>query len=232
RMEVLRKTVNAEKEQGWKLLIHMLPKNHGIAYPTHRMRWRLFDQNLNIERTRQEVLETHSLVVDLLLSVFDYSESKLAQLVEESIKLRSYDRDRVLSFIENNISEVVQISFETWHAIRKILSQHRSHPHTNWSLSEDILLQYEALYKSLEPNDKIHKYIWLFDDSWPQFPEGIQHTDRRYKDEYDEHQEKIDTSREHGIKEIINEFGIEKIKELSFVVKESWSLGDTLARII
>src|SRR5690606_33618152 len=60
RMGILKHITDREQETGWKLLIGMLPEHHGVAHPTHKMRWRMFDKNTNLKYTDQEILNTHS----------------------------------------------------------------------------------------------------------------------------------------------------------------------------
>lgn len=229
RMDVLKQITQKEKEFGWDLLISMLPKHHGIAHPTHKMRWRMFNESFNISYTYQEIWETHAYVVDLLISNFDNSEDNFSLLFEESVTLSSKDRRKILDFADSVYLKVAQNSFITWNTIRKILSKHRSHPGAEWALSEKELQRYELLYHKLSPNDTVKKYIWLFDESWPQFPGGFDYED---DEKYDKQQLRINNARFEGVKIILEQHGIERIKKLSFEVKESWALGDALAKIV
>ena len=70
RMEILKYITEKEKESGWSLLIRMLPDHHGIAHPTHKMRWRMFDRNTNLTYTYQEIWNTHSAVIEMLINLF------------------------------------------------------------------------------------------------------------------------------------------------------------------
>lgn len=234
RMEVLKKITSNEKEFGWKLLILLLPDDHGIAHPTHKMRWRMFELKSNIDYSNREKFEAHSYLVDLLLNIFDNSEEKFAQLIEEAenIRLNLKDRAKILDFAEAEYVNVKQNEFTTWHTIRKILSRHRSHPDLWWSLKEDELKRFEELYNKLEPEDTIQKYVWLFNTHWPEFPEGNHFDENAFEKKQDLQQKKIEAARLDGLKKIIQQFGIHKVKELSKEVKEPWALGDTLARIV
>ncbi len=232
RMEILKQITIEEIGSGWSLLIRMLPDHHGIAHPTHKMRWRMFGKNSNIDYTYEEIWNTHSFVVGLLISHFDFTEQKFAQLIEESENLSPQDRDIILEFAKTNYSKVEQTEYTTWHTIRKILSRHRSNPSTDWAMPEHELLKYEELYKELEPTDTIHKYIWLFNDYWPEFPEGFIYDNEALEKKQIQQQKKIDNARIEGLTNIIAQFELDKVKELSKIVKEPWSLGVTLARII
>lgn len=228
RMDVLKLISEREPEIAWAILISMLPDSTGgVAIPTHKTRWRMFELDTERPITYKESYDTHSAVVELLIATFDFTESKLAKLIEESVNLSLYDRDKILSFVEKVLSDVKHIEFAAWHACRRILSQHRSHPDARWALPEDQLVRFEKLYEILMPNDEIDKAIWMFNDHWPNFAEGF-----KYESGSHEKQEKfILEERIKGLTNIHQKYGLEKIIELSATVKESWILGDTLSYI-
>ena len=229
RMEILKKATLKEPDSGWKLLTKMLPNFHGIAHSTHKLRWRMFEINSNIKYTNREIYDTHSYVVKLLISIFDNSENKFAELMDISTDLDPWDRNTILTFAETIYLKVYQKEFTTWHTIRKILAQNRSHPKAEWAIPEEELKRYIDLYTKLGPTDTLNKYLWLFNESWPELIEGFAYDDNN-KD--DLRQKKIEALRIEGLEKILSQFGLDKIKEIFTSVKEPWTLGDILARII
>lgn len=232
RMEVLKYITEKEKETGWTLLIRMLPDHHGIAHPTHKMRWRMFDKNTNLSYTYQEIYNTHSYVIELLLNLFDNNENKFSQLINETVNLSPSDRKKVLDWADMAYSNVQQKEFTTWEAIRKILNHHRSHPDTDWSLPEVELKRLEELYEKLKPLDVFNQHIWLFNDHWPAFPEGSKYVENKFEKRHERQQNRIDQARSEALKIMLDEIGLNKTLELRKSVKESWSLGDAFARVI
>lgn len=232
RMEILKYISEKEKEMGWTLLIKMLPDHHGVGHPTHKMRWRIFDKNLNLSYTYEEIWDTHSYVVSLLLNQFDNNEIKFSQLIDETVNLSPQDRKKVLDWADANYSKVQQIEYTTWETIRKILNHHRSHPDTDWALHEFELTRFEELYNKLKPLDVISQHVWLFNDHWPAFPEGSKEVDNEFEKSHEQQQSRIDQARTEALKVILTEIGLEKALELRDSVKESWSLGDTFAKVI
>lgn len=228
RLQVLKLISEKNNEIAWKLLIRLLPYHNEIAHPTYKMRWRTFGQQLEPKITYKEIWDTHTAVINLLLSIFDNSEDKLTQLINLSVSLTPNDRHRVLTFIEKNLHEIKLFDYSAWHSLRKLLSHHRSYPDSDWSLPESELERYEKLFHALEPEDVIQKSIWMFEDHHPEFPEGYVYE----KDSYEEHLKSINQKRIEELNNIYINFGIEKIKELSYSVKQPWILGDTLAYII
>lgn len=232
RMEILKYITEKEKETGWTLLLRMLPDRNGIAHPTHKMRWRMFDKNSNLTYTYQEIWKTHSNVIELLLKLFDNYENKFAQLIDETVKLSPQDRKTVLDWAETVYSEVEQKEFTSWETIRKILNHHRSHPDTDWALPEVELKRLAELYEKLKPTDEVNQLIWLFNDHWPAFPEGFLYIKGNYEERHDKQQKKIDDARSKAASVFLNKLGLKKTLDLREQVKEQWALGDALARVI
>lgn len=232
RMEILKYVTTKEDDSSWTILLRMLPSHHGVAHPTHKMRWRIFDKNTNLSYTYQEIWNTHSYVISLLFDLFNNSEDRFSQLINESVNLSPKDRSNVLDWAENIYSNIQQKDYSAWHTTRKILNHHRSHPDTDWALRESDLKRYENLYIKLKPLDSVLEYIWLFNDHWPEFPEGFKEVNNEYEKRHEQQQRKIDEARINALGIILDEIGLAETLKLRKSVKEAWSLGDTFARVI
>jgi hypothetical protein len=229
RMDVLKLIAKKESAMGWTFLLQLLPSPYrGVAMNTHKMRWRLFGAIAPQPLTYADIYNTHSSVVDLLIQIFDSSEGQLSSLFNISVNLNPTDREKVLTFIESNYTKVNQIQFSAWHEVRKILSHHRSHPNENWALPEADIMRYQALYEKLSPSDDLEKIKWMFNDHWPSFPDGYD----REEISYEEQQLIIDQKRIEALKEIYEKYGVPEIIKLISEIKESWTLGGTLAHIL
>jgi len=232
RMAVLKYITEREQETGWSLLIRMLPEHHGVAHPTHKMRWRMFDKNTNIKYTYQEIWDTHSTITEMLIELFDYDENKFSQLINEVTNLSPKDRNRVLTWADEVCLKVEQKSFTTWATIRKILNHHRSHPDTDWALPESELKRLEDLYNKLQPTSTLEKYIWLFNDHWPQFPEGFVYKDNEFEKRHEQQQKRVDDARKDAVINFISELGLDKTLELRNEISQLWAFGYALADVI
>jgi hypothetical protein len=231
-MTVLKYITVQEQETGWSLLIRMLPEHHGVAHPTHKMRWRMFDNNTNLKYTYQEIWDTHSTVIEMLIELFDYDENKFSQLINEVTNLSTKDRDRVLTWADEVCLKVEQKSFTTWATIRKILNHHRSHPDTDWALPESELKRLEDLYNKLQPTSTLDKFIWLFNDNWPEFPEGFVYKDNEYEKRHEQQQKRVDDARKDAVINFISELGLDKTLELKNEISQLWAFGYALADVI
>jgi len=212
------------------LLMRLLPSSHAIAHPTHKMRWRLLNEILPTTITYAEIYKTHSVIVDMLIKHYDGTEAQLSALLDKADKLQPLERDKLLTFIETKANTIKHTTNMLWHKLRKELSDHRSHPTAHWSLPEEDLNRYDALYKTLEPTDETDKILWLFNEHWPAFPEGLVYK----KETVDARDEKINKSREEALSVIYSKSGLDKIIQLIDIVptEHAWILGNTSAKLI
>jgi hypothetical protein len=232
RMEILKIAVSQHKKEGWKLLRRLMPEHHGTASPTFKMRWRLFDKNINLAYTYAEIYETYSAVTDMLLELFDNSDKKLAQIINNSTTaIKKEDREKMLSFIEANFSKIPPRSTQSRDQLRKILNHHRSYPDAEWSLPEDTLLRYQAIYDAMEPDDVISKYWWLFESIHVTFPDvEINEVGEKY--DYKKQYERVQAARIEALETILKSIDLEKIIDLAATRDSSITIGQSLALMI
>ena len=232
RMDALSKSVAQVNKPGWELLMRMLPSHHGVASPTHKMRWRLFEQNTDLSYTYPEIYKTHTYVVGLIIEHFDNTEQRLIDLLDHITSFHSMaDIETLLSFIEKNYVNIDGQKLGARSKLRKIITRHRSHPDTDWSLPEEILERFDTLYKQLEPKDIELRYKWLFDDHYVELPERkMDDSDDspRHEREYN----KIKAERKRALAEILAEIGLEKTLGFAKTVGHPHSVGQTLAELL
>eukprot|EP00388_Colpodella_angusta_P007938 GDKJ01022035.1.p1 GENE.GDKJ01022035.1~~GDKJ01022035.1.p1 ORF type:complete len:1258 (-),score=92.11 GDKJ01022035.1:573-4346(-) len=228
RMQVLNLICKNQPEIGWELLLSMLPKSIGdTAITTHKTRWKSFEQ-VEITYTRDVMFRTHSEVIDILINIFDNSETKLTTLIEKSVNLSTNDMDRLLTFIEANLTNVKQYEFTAWHEVRSIIEDHSSHPESDWVLSEKELDRFQRLYKRLQPVNEIERVAWMFDNSQFSFPKGLDYKNTSHRDRM----QYVLTKRIEILSDIYQNNGIEKVIEIKGIIKETQTLGDVLAYIV
>ena len=224
RTQALEIIILKEPDVGWSFVRSLLPQSHDVARPTHKLRWRLFEANLKIPYTRNEVYQMYSFLVEKLLSIFDYTDDKGAQLVEDSVNLIASDRRAIIDFLINQKAQINRPENLIWHAARKVLAHHRTYPKANWALPESELILYQNIYDLFQPTDILGKYLWMFNEHWPEFPEG---------GEYGPELETSVRNRRVEAAELISKnYSIAGLIRLSKQVKEPFIFGDTLANVI
>lgn len=227
RMQILERVTKEEKEFAWSLLIRMFPDGYNVAFPTHKMRWRLFDENTSLSYSYKEMEDTHSNVIAMLISFVDNDEDKISQLIRKVPELSVENRKRVLDWTDEVLPSIRQEKFLIWGIIREILHRHRSVPGASWALPESELVCFESLYQKLEPTDIILRYTWLFDNH-PLLPGG----DRYDTEEYEELQQRIDDKRKSAIEEFRKSLDLGAIVELRHRVEDPQAFGRSLAQVI
>ncbi|MBS1595815.1 MAG: hypothetical protein JST90_15995 [Bacteroidetes bacterium] len=230
RLEALEEMSKLSASVTWNLILKLLPISGGVAFPTRKTRWRIFEEHRQQNRHTSDIPKSYEGMLNILLSIFDYSDQQLSQLIQESTGIFQNGRKRILEFAKENF---LKINFEediTWSKLRHILSHHKSHPTADWALSAEALVPYEEIYTLLTPADNIRKTIWLFDELSPALPEGILDDGVRMKS--DEVQKLHTDKRISAITDYYKVYGVQKIKELIPVVKYSYQLGDISAYVI
>jgi len=232
RMEILKAAVKKEKEEGWKLLLNLLPKGHDNASSSHKVRWRLFDEKISLHYTYEEIYKTQSVIVELLIELFDNTDEKLAQIIKHSTRLANQtDKEKILSLIENAALSINKNSTSSRDEIRKILNHHRSYPDAKGALDPKILDRYQSIYDALEPEDIILKYKWLFVAFHINFPDG------KFKEEDDENQYKshfnrVKETRKEALQIILETVGLSKTIKLADTYESSRNIGEVLSKVV
>ncbi|MDX2245250.1 MAG: hypothetical protein SF052_00625 [Bacteroidia bacterium] len=229
RMQVLEYLGDKDLDGTWNLLMDLLSNlEGGVSSPTHKMRWRHFEKSYEPELSLQELSNSYSALVDLALNLFDNSEAHLANLLRKLTGLQKENRDKILQKINIELKNVRQVNFTAWHEVRHLLSTHRSASGADWVFSNEELSQYETIYNLLAPADDVQRLRWLFDEYWPQFPEGQD----RANVGHIEMAELINQKREGACAEIYSNYGLTKIIEMALSVKEPQTLGLAAAKIV
>lgn len=233
RMKILKLVTEQEPESGWDLLINMLPDSYNqIASPTHKMRWRMFDMEPDPTPTYPEIWDTHSRVVDILISIFDGDEEKFSRLITKIPYLHPADTNKILDWANSILPQLKQKEYTTWTSIRSILSHHRSFPHAEWALPNSILVRLENLYNDLQPADSTRKYLWLFNEKYPKLPDGHDLRNQETKKEIERRQNQIDEARKTALIRLIETHGVEKTIELRKKCLEPFIFGNVMGMVI
>ncbi|BDU25132.1 hypothetical protein [Flavobacterium sp. GSB-24] len=230
RMDILKAAIKNNPKAGWELLGKLMPKSHDMGSSNNKMRWRLFDKNITLVHSLQEAHATYNVVSDLMLDLFDNSDEKLAVIITHSAQMTSYeDCEKMLTFIETNYVHIPKNSTISRDKTRKILNLHRSSPDAYWSLNEELLIRYQALYDALEPEDLTAKYKWLFHAYQVYFPEGRLEIEDDNQDETD-YNSKVLKVRTETVKILSAEIGIDGVLKLADTAESTQILAFVLSK--
>lgn len=221
RLEAIDTLIKREPEIGWELLIALMPRSHDSCSPTHRPRWRQFSEKEKNTITVAEHWESIKAIAERLLLHVDDNGQRWAKVLENISVLPPEQRHGIIEQLSSCVDRISNGRSEVWNKLRKILSHHRSFPDADWALPEQELKEIEKIYLSLEPRDTIEHFRWLFDEQWPDLPEGE-------KEDYEKAEQIIAQRRLEAIKVIKNELGLEGTIKLAEQTKNPWLVGTAL----
>ncbi len=234
RVKVLREMLRRDVDVSWKLLKSLLP-NFSSRTPslTHRMRWRMFWEATDLSYTYQERFDMYSEVVDMLISLCDGDETRFSDLIEVAPGCMPRDRERILNWAQENVSEIRHEKNLAWNTLRRVLNKHKLYPDANWALRGKELCPLEQLYNQLQPNDVQARYMYLFnEDIYYEVLEPSSITLSYRELSHDSIAGLMATARERAVAELVEELGVERVLELRLEVKSPSYLGEALAKVI
>ena len=221
RLKVLDVLIERFPEVGWNLLIDLMPKNHDIGNPTSKTIWREFSE-IKTQDNMSEHYTSVKEVINRLLTHVGYDGQHWVKILENFPELPVDERNRIIEKLSSDADKISVNRYELWSKLRELISRHSSYPDSDWALPKEELHDLEEIYLSLEPDDTIDKYCWLF-DGWPNLLEGVKIEDRN---DNDEHFIKL---RIDALNDIRDEHDFEGLIKLAERIKDPQYLGRALA---
>lgn len=208
RLEAIDTLIEREPKIGWELLIALMPRSYDSCFPTHSPRWRQFFEKTENTVTIAEYWESVKAVTDRLLGNVSDDGLRWAKILEDFSALPPEQRQRIIKQLLSCADKIFNGRSELWNKLRKILSCHRSFPDADWAFPEQELKEIEKIYLSLEPQDVIERFCWLFDEHWPDLPEGG-------KKDYKKAEQEVAKCRREAVKAIKSERDLEGLIKLA-----------------
>ena len=234
RVKVLKEMFPRNVDVSWVLLKRLLPSfSSGTAFPTHRMRWRMFWEKTDLNYTYRESFDMYSEVVDMLISLCDGDETRFSDLIEAAPSCMPRDRERILKWAQENVGEIRHEKNLAWHTLRRVLNKHKLYPDEKWALRGKELYPLEQLYNQLQPDDVQARYMYLInEDIYYEVlePSSIPLSYRELS--HDSIAGLMATARERAVAELVEELGVERVLKLRLEVKSPSYLGEALAKVI
>jgi len=225
RLEAIDTLVGREPEVGWELLIALMPRGHDICTPTHKTRWRKFSEKTESSITIAEHWETVKGITERLLAHVSNDGHHWAEMLENFSALPPEERRSVIQQLSSCANRIYDGRSEVWSKLRNILSRHRSFYDANWALPDKELKEIEKVYSLFEPQDIIDRFCWLFDEHWPDLPEGKERGD------YKKTEQIVAQQRSEAVEVINSEFGLNGLIKLAEQTNNPWVVGITVAKV-
>jgi hypothetical protein len=208
---------------GWKLLLALLPHNHGFTSGCHRPVWRDFiprDWKDSVLRT--EYWEQITAYTDLAVTLAKSDSEKLCELIK---RLSDLPRAAHESLLEHLASGSIVSLPETdrlpiWENLDELVRHHKKFSDADWAMPENAVNKIEQTAQALAPTSPAFKYHHLFG--------GRDFDLYDEKGNYEEQQKRLDEARQGAISEILSDGGIEAALKFAAKVAAPYEVGRAL----
>ena len=222
----IKTVLEAQSTIGWKLLLALLPHNHGVTYGCHRPTWRddiLRDWKDGV--SQREYWKQIKVFAKLAIEHAKEDAEKLSELIT---RLPDLPKTAQESFLSHLISEkLVKLSeaerFPFWEELQNLARRHRRFADAAWALPEEIVLKIEEAASSLTPIAPELKYQPLFSDRDSVLLEE--------KGSYVEQQKRVDKFRQDAVKTILEVGGLASVLTFAQNVSVPYEVGRALGII-
>lgn len=218
--------LHEQPEVSWKLLLGLLPHNHGSTMGCRRPTWREFvRRDWKDSVTVSEYWEQVAIYSDLAIGIAKSSITKLCELLDRLSDLPLSSRGNLLNHIASEeISSLPEDKrFPVWKTLSKLVREHRKFADAQWAMPEEFLAKMEGVADTLEPRTPELRYHHLFDNR------NYDLYDR--EGNYEEKREQLSKIREKAMQSILDEGGVNAIISFAQKVAVPDQVGDALANI-
>ncbi len=227
RVDAIKALFFSEPEVGWTLLVDIIPKMHDFATPIYSPKWRNYKSLKYGPPTNLEVFNNVRMIADLLQENIDCDEDRWIIVIDKLSTFSTEDRSSLLNILENCARDksLSGRGLKIVNKLKEILFRNKTFTEGPGLLAVDEIFRIEEIYNLLLQDDVVEKYKWLFDDQWPQLPEG------RPK-EFKAYDKKIQTARSEAIKQIILEKSMPGLVDIASKVEYPHTVGIAAAKEI
>ncbi len=165
-------------EVAWKLLISMLPDQHGISHPTAPPTYRHWKPS-DISVTWPDYWQFIDEVCKRLLDDAAQSVERWRTIVDEVPNLpeprRGEALERLDQFAAEGLEEAERVVL--WEMLRSKAAHHREFASAPWALPEAEVARLEQVAERFAPTSAGERWRWLFDEHLPDIPDVAHRAD-------------------------------------------------------
>lgn len=226
RRSAVEAVIREQSTVGWRLLLALLPHNHGFTSGCHRPVWRDFiprDWKDGVLRT--EYWEQITAYTDLAVILAKSDAGKLCELIERLSDLPKAAHDGLLEHLTSDavVSLPEADRMPLWENLDQLVRKHRKFADADWAMPEDAVNRIAETAQSLAPTSPAFKYHHLFG--------GRDFDLYDEKGDYEEQQKRLNESRQETISEILDDGGIEAALKFAGKVASPHEVGNALGVI-
>lgn len=210
RFQVLDALISRYPDVAWPLLLELLPTDHGIGHNGAEPRWRAKPERMTL--TWADLFQAYDAVIERTLNMAGSECRRLGQVIGRIGNWRPEQRAQLVrqlaQFEETNTDQRERQAL--WLEIRDFIG----HSRTYHFMDEADLAPIEAVFERLASQSALERHAWLFDDAMPSLttPEA---TSTKEDVAVERRMEEAEVARKAGMKQIIDELGIDGIVALA-----------------
>jgi hypothetical protein len=211
---------------GWKLLLALLPHNHGFTSGCHRPVWREFiPREWKDGVLRSEYWEQITAFTELAVNLAKTDSGMLCELLK---RLSDLPKTALESLLEHlTTGEVVSLPeaarLPLWENLDELVRCHRKFSDADWAIPEDVVNKIAETAQTLAPKAPEFKYHHLFNNrDFDLFDE---------KGNYDEQLKRLDESRQAAVSEILDDRNLNAVLKFAERVAAPHEVGRALGII-
>lgn len=226
RKSAVEAVISEQPDVGWKLLLALLPHNHGFTSGCHRPVWRDFiprDWKDSVPRT--EYWEQITTFTDLAVALAKSDSGKLCELIKRLSDLPQSAHESLLEHLSSDavVSLPEADRLPLWECLGELVRHHRKFSDADWALPEDSVNKIAETTKRLAPASPAFKYHHLFS--------GRDFDLYDEKGNYDEQRKRLDEERQAAISEIIGDRDVDAAFNFAAMVAAPYEVGRALGAI-
>lgn len=211
---------------GWKLLLALLPHNHGFTSGCHRPVWRDFiPRNWNDSVLMSEYWQQIAAYIDLAVTLAKCDSVKLCELIKRVSDLPKSAHESLLEHLDSDaiVSLPEADRLPLWETLDELVRHHRKYSDADWALPEDAVNKIAETAQALAPISPEFKYHHLFG--------GRDFDLYDEKGNYDEQRKRLDEARQSAIVELTGDSDIDAAWDFASKVSAPYEVGRALGAI-
>ena len=219
-------TLLAERpEVAWKLLLGLLPHNHGSTMGCRRPVWRNYiPRAWEDSVTISEYWDQVTIYTDIAVDFAKTSLEKFGELLDRLSDLPEPSHNIILDYLASEeISGLPEDKrFPVWQTLCDLVRKHRKFADAQWAMPEELVKKIEIVANVLVPDNPELRYHHLFHSAgYDVYDEGS----------YEEQQERLSQARQDAVQLILERGGVNAVMSFAQKVAASYQVGHELGNV-
>ncbi len=167
RLQILATIAKKYPKQAFDLCCKLIDGlDHATVSCTHPMRWRCYNYSYT-DISHKEIRDSIKCICKLIVSVCDNSEDQICKILDlaDQLVLGSDNRQLLFEYVVAHKDSFIG-NFAITNTLRHTIYRHTTYADTDWALSQDEIDRWKSLLSTLEPENLLERFRWIFKDSY------------------------------------------------------------------